>query len=135
MTPAIYEQLIGTLRREPLRLKELQALAADAGSSWSTDQLHLLLACMDGIELDRIELDGADGDNPTVRVGQRSQQDELVEAIAAVVRSQGELPLPAAQVMQLLPKEFTTSETQIKKLAKDAGGLQVVGPGLIGLEK
>ncbi|MFV1967245.1 MAG: hypothetical protein ACC628_17595 [Pirellulaceae bacterium] len=130
MTPAIYEQLVGTLRREPLRLKELHALATDAGCSWSADQMHLLLACMDGIELD-----ATDGDNPTVRIGRRSQQDELVEAIATVVRSQGARPLPTAQVMQLLPKQFTTSETQIKKLAKEASGLQVVGPGLIGLEK
>jgi hypothetical protein len=123
----MYEQLVQTLRREALPLTKLHAFAVDAGSTWSVEQLHLLLACMDGIEVE--ESTGAD---PMVRVGQRSQQEELSEAIIDVVRAQGR-PVPAAQVLQLLPRKFNTSVEQIKKIARETRGLKALGPGLIGL--
>jgi nucleotide-binding universal stress UspA family protein len=128
MMPAIYEQLVQTLRREPLPLTKLHAFAVDAGSTWSVEQLHLLVAYMDGIEVE--ESTGAD---PMVRVGQRSQQEELSEAIAEVVRAQGR-PVPAAQVLQLLPRKFNTSVEQIRKIARETRGLKALGPGLIGLD-
>jgi nucleotide-binding universal stress UspA family protein len=128
MNPAIYEQLVETLRREPLPLEKLHALAVDAGSTWSVEQLHLLLACMDGIEVQ-----SDDAGSPMIKLGQRSQQDELAEAIAEVVRAQGR-PVPAAQVMQLLPRRFTTSVEQIKKMARETSGLRLLGPGLVALE-
>ena len=128
MTPAMYEQLVHTLRRAPLPLTKLHAFAVDAGSTWSVEQLHLLLACIDGIEVEESE----DADS-MVRVGQRSQQEELSEAIAEVVRAQGH-PVPAAQVLQLLPRKFNTSVEQIKKIARETRGLKALGPGLIGLD-
>jgi hypothetical protein len=128
MTPDIYEQLVESLRREPLPLSRLHALAADAGSTWSVEQLHLMLACMDGIEVQ-----DAGNDDPIVRLGQRSPQEELAEAVVDVVRAQGR-PTPAAQIIQLLPSKFTTSVEQIKKLARETRGLKVIGPGLIGLD-
>ena len=128
MTPAIYEQLVQTLRREALPLTKLHTLAVDAGSTWSVEQLHLLVAYMDGIEVE--ESTGAD---PMVRVGQRSQQEELSEVIAEVVRAQGR-PVPAVQVLQLLPKKFNTSVEQIKKIARETRGLKALGPGLISLD-
>jgi hypothetical protein len=124
----MYEQLVHTLRHAPLPLTKLHAFAVDAGSTWSVEQLHLLLACMDGIEVEEWE----DAD-PMVRVGQRSQQEELSEAIAEVVRTQGR-PVPAAQVLQLLPRQFNTSVEQIKKIARETRGLKALGPGLIGLD-
>ena len=127
MNPAIYGQLLQTLRREPQPLATLHALAVDAGSTWSVEQLHLLLACMEGVEVQ-----SADTDNPVVRLGQRSQQDELAEAIADVVRAQGRA-VPAAQVLQLLSGRFTTSVEQIKKLARETSGLKLLGPGLVAL--
>ena len=126
MTPEIYEQLVETLKREPLPLRTLHAYAADAGSNWSVHQLHLMLAVMDGVSVD-----GIDNDNLMVRLGERSQAEQLADAIAEVVRSQGGRPLPAAQVLKLLPGRFTTSVEQIKKIARQASGLRVVGPGLI----
>jgi hypothetical protein len=128
MNPAIYEQLVETLRREPQPLAKLHALAVDAGSTWSVDQLHLLFACMDGIDVQ-----SDDAGTPIVTLGQRSLQDELADAIEEVVRAQGR-PVPAAQVMQLLPRKFTTSVEQIKKLARETSGLRLVGPGLVALE-
>jgi hypothetical protein len=127
MTPQIYEELVQSLRREELPLSRLHALAKDAGSTWSVEQLHLMLACMDGIELKP-----ADSGDVVVGLGQRSPQEELVEAVIEVVRAQGR-PTPAAQIVQLLPAKFTTSVEQIKKVAKDSSSLQVVGPGLISL--
>lgn len=128
MNLAIYGQFVQTLRREPLPLAKLHAMAVDAGSTWSAEQLHLLLACMDGVEVQ-----AAEAENVMVRLGQRSQQDELVEAIAEVVRAQGR-PVPAAQIIQLLPSRFTTSVEQIKRLARETSGLKLLGPGLVALE-
>ena len=112
---------------KPCRLSRLHALAADAGSTWSVEQLHLMLACMDGIEVKSTA-----NDDPIVGLGQRSQQEELAEAVIDVVRAQGR-PTPAAQIIKLLPSRFTTSVEQIKKLARETRGLKVIGPGLIGL--
>lgn len=128
MNPTIYGQLLQTLLRETQPLAKLHALAVDAGSTWSVEQLHLMLACMDGVEVQ-----AADTDNPMVRLGQRSQQDELAEAIADVVRAQGR-PVPAAQVLQLLSGRFSTSVEQIKKVARETSGLTLVGPGLVALD-
>jgi nucleotide-binding universal stress UspA family protein len=128
MTPAIYEQLVQALRREPTPLAKLHALALDAGSTWSVEQLHLLLACMDGVE---VQADNTE--NPMVRLGQRSQQDELAEAIAEAVRAQGR-PVPAAQIMQLLQHRFPTSVEQIKRVARERPGLKCIGPGLIDVD-
>lgn len=128
MTPDIYEELVQSLRRKELPLSRLHALAKDAGSTWSVEQLHLMLACMDGIELK-----SGDHGDPIVGLGQRSLQEELIEAVIEVVRAQGR-PIPAAQIIQLLPGKFTTSVEQIKKMARETRGLKVIGPGLIGLE-
>jgi hypothetical protein len=127
MTPELFGHLVQSLRREPLPLSRLHALATDAGSAWSVEQLHLMLACMDGVELNSVG-----NDEPIVGLGQRSQQEELAEAVIDVVRAQGR-PTPSAQIIQLLPSRFTTSVEQLKKLARETRGLKVVGPGLIDL--
>jgi hypothetical protein len=127
MTPAMYEQLVQMLRREPLPLPKLHAFALDAGSTWSLEQLHLLLACMDGIKVEESQ-----GTDPMVRMGQRSLQEELSETIIDIVRAQGRA-VPAMQVLQLLPKRFNTSVEQIKKIARETRGLKALGPSLIGL--
>jgi len=127
MSPALYEQLVQSLRRGAMPLSKLRALAVDGGSTWSVDQLHLLLECMDGVEIKATTAD------PLVNMGQRSQQEELAEAIFNVVRAQGR-PVPAAQIMQLLAGKFSTSVEQIKRLARENHGLKVIGPGLIGLD-
>lgn len=128
MTPAGYEQLVQVLKREPQKLRQLHALARDGGSTWSIDQVHLMFACMEGIAIDP-----SDEADPLIRIGEQSQQDELADAITEVVRSQGR-PIPAAQVLKLLPAKFTTSAEQIKKIARETSGLNVLGPGLIGVE-
>lgn len=123
MTPEIYTELLGSLKREPLRLEQLHQLAVQSGSRWSVDQLHLMLAVMEGVNV-------ADGDNPLVSLGEQSEEEQLVEAIREIAAAHGK-PLPAAQVLKLLPSRFTTSVEQVKRLARDTSGLNLVGPGLI----
>ena len=65
--------------------------------------------------LDGIEVKSAANDDPIVGLGHRSEQEELAEAVIDVVRAQGR-PIPAAQIIQLLPSRFTTSVEQIKRL-------------------
>ncbi len=125
MTPAIYEEVIDALKREPLPLNRVHALVREGGSSWTEEQVHLFLICMDGVDVD-----ASLGKAPTVRLGQRTEREELVDAIVQVVRSQNK-PLPAAQIRSLLPGRFVTTEAQIKALAKETPGLEVFGPGLI----
>ena len=128
MTPELYGQLVQSMRREAMPLSRLHALAVDAGSTWSVEQLHLMLTCMDGVEVK-----SATNDDPIVGLGQRSQHEELVEAVVDVVRAQGR-PTAAAQIINLLPSRFTTSVEQIKRLARETRGLRVIGPGLVTLD-
>uniref|UniRef100_B8HZR4 Uncharacterized protein n=1 Tax=Cyanothece sp. (strain PCC 7425 / ATCC 29141) TaxID=395961 RepID=B8HZR4_CYAP4 len=125
MNGAIYEQLTEALKQQPLPLARVHAIVCDAGSRWSEEQLHLFLICMDGVEVDA-------GVEPTVvRLGQRTERDELIDAIRQVVRSRAGRPVPAAEVRRLLPSKFVTTEDQIKRLAKETPGLEVFGPGLM----
>lgn len=127
MTPETYKAVIQNLDGHSISLKQFHAAARDAGSGWSIEQLHLMLDCMEGVEVT-----GGDG-NWTIRTGQKSIDEELADAILATIQSQGGRPLPAAKVLELLPARFTTSDAQIRKVAKESTMLQVVGPGMIGL--
>jgi hypothetical protein len=128
VTPAIFEELTELLNRQSEPLSRLHSLALDAGSTWSIEQLHLMLACMEGIELAAI-----DDEVVMVSLGQRTFLQELHEAIIEVVNAQGQM-LPAVQIKDLLPARFTTSVEQIKKLARESKVLKVVGPGLVGFQ-
>ena len=129
MTPEAFRTLTESIANSSIALSQLHAAARDRGSVWSLEQLHLLLSCSEDWRVDK------SGDDWVVhRVG-RSLEDELEDAIAAAVQSQGAKPMPAAAVMSLLPGKFTTSEAQVRKLAKDSSRLQIVGPGLIAIRK
>lgn len=125
MNSLIYEQLTAALKQQPLPLAQVHAIACDAGSRWSEEQMQLFLICMDGVELD------GSGDTPVVRLGQRTEREELINTIRQVVRSRAGRPIAAVEVRRLLPSKFVTTEAQIKVLAKDTPGLEVFGPGLI----
>jgi hypothetical protein len=124
MKPTVYEELTSVLKREPLPLSRAHALTREWGSVWSKDQLQLFLACMDGVELDTTIAD------PIVRLGQRTPEELLTEAIVQVVKSQTK-PIPAGQVVKLLPSQFVTTEAQVRALAKTHPDLEVMGPGLL----
>jgi hypothetical protein len=113
-------------------LDELHAMAVEAGSDWSSDQLWLLLACLDGFRVK-----GGDGDTalPTVSLGDRSPKEKLQDAIVDVVRSEAGRPVPVQKVLSLLPSEFVTSVAQILAVARETPNLEVFGPGLLRLKR
>lgn len=125
MNTEIYEQITDVLKHQALPLARIHAIALDAGSNWTESQIHLFLICMGGVEID------TSSEGLMVRSGQRTEQEELVDTIRQVVRSRGGRPVPAGEIRRLLPSRFTTTEDQIKALAKKTPGLEVFGPGLI----
>ncbi len=125
MTPEIYGNIISALNRESLKFSKVKELAKEGGSNWSNAQLCLLFACMDGIEIETGE------ENPAISLGKRSEQEELVDAIAEIVKVNGGKPIHPREVRRQLPSKFTTSEAQIKALVRESSGLEIFGPGLI----
>jgi hypothetical protein len=132
MTEVILDRLTTALRTKPRKLDELHAMAVESGSDWSTDQLWLLFACLNGF---RLEAGGGDAAMPTVSLGDRSHKEKLQDAILDVVRSEAGRPVPAQKVLSLLPPEFVTSVAQIVAVAREAPTLEVFGPGLLRLKK
>jgi hypothetical protein len=125
MTPALADQLIAALQQKPQTVAEVHAQAMAGGSGWSQPQVQLLLACDHGVVL--AEKNGATLAMPATR----SAEDELAEAIRAVVASFGGRPTAAVAIRQRLPGHLVTSDEQIKAIARSTSGLRVVGPGLI----
>jgi hypothetical protein len=125
MTPEMCKSIADGMGAFAMPLKQLHAAARDRGSVWSLEQLHLLLSCLDDWRIEKL------GNEWVVHRDGRSLEEDLEDAIVAAVQSQGGKPLPAAVVMSLLPSKFTTSEAQVRKLAKESSRLSVVGPGLI----
>lgn len=128
MTPESYKTITESINGQSMPLRQLHAAARDSGSTWSVDQVHLMLAC-----LDDWRVTNAGNDWLVERAG-RSIEEELEDAIVTAVQSQGGRPMPAAVVMSLLPSKFTTSEAQVRKLAKESSRLKVMGPGLIAVK-
>lgn len=125
MTPEGYKTITESINGQSMPLRQLHAAARDSGSTWSVDQVHLMLTCLDDWRVTNT------GNDWLVERAGRSLEEELEDAIVTAVQSQGGRPMPAAVVMSLLPSKFTTSEAQIRKLAKESSRLQVMGPGLI----
>ena len=125
MTPDIYEDVLTEVQREAQAIHDLHRLTQELGSDWSKAQLKLFLTCMDGVEV------GAEG---LVQVGEQRPEEALLAALCDVVKSRGGKPIPAAQVLRLLPSQFVTTEAQIKSIAKGSNLLEVFGPGLLRLK-
>jgi hypothetical protein len=125
MTPENYKTITESINNQSMPLRQLHAAARDSGSTWSVEQVHLLLTCLDDWRVTNW------GNDWLVERAGQSLEEELEDAIVTAVQSQGGRPMPAAVVMSLLPSKFTTSEAQIRKLAKESSRLQVMGPGLI----
>jgi hypothetical protein len=124
MNPDMCKDLTAQLKHSSQSLPDLHGFIQELGSDWSLAQLQLFLVCMDGIEV------GSDG---RVSAGEKSPQEALLDAVVNVVKSQNK-PIPAAQVLRLLPSQFVTTEVQIKALAKESNDLEVFGPGLLKLK-
>jgi hypothetical protein len=128
MTPAIYQLLLPTLRATPTPLSRLHALAREAGSEWSLDQIRLFCTVMEGLGLT------GDGDDPLVQLGGAAPAERLLDAVIAVLHARGGGPLAIDEIIKLLPPEIPTSAAQIRALAKEnPARLRIFGPGLIQL--
>jgi hypothetical protein len=126
----IWEEISGALRNGPIPIGRLEVLIRDAGSDWTTSQLRLFLMCMDGVELEqRSEAE------PLVRLGERTEHEQLVAAITAVIRGQRGKPIHVKEVRRRLPESIVTTEEQIKALARRTSDLEVFGPGLIRIKE
>jgi hypothetical protein len=126
MTPTIYEEITTALKRESLPLTKIHELVKAGGSSWTEAQVHLFLTCMDGVEIIV-----SPGKTPIVKSGKRTEQEELVEAIIEVVKSNVGKPISVAELRKKLPNKFITSDPQIKALVKETSVLEIFGPGLV----
>ncbi len=123
MKPKQAEELLATLKRQPLTLEELHEHVRGAGSVWTTDQLQLFLICVSGV--------AHDASSGVYRIVESSRDGELQEVIVDVVRSFAGRAVPAAEIRKRLPDRFVTTDEQVRAIAKRTSGLEVVGPGLI----
>jgi len=123
MTPVMIEELQRVLAHGQLPIAEATERIRQAGSAWTRDQLLLLAQCYGGLALSE--------DGLTLRLGGRSETDELQDALRDAVASFGGRPVPPAEVRRRLPDRFVTTDEQIRALARKTEGLSVVGPGYI----
>lgn len=129
MTPDVYEKILVSLEHGAMPLSKVHALVIESGSNWSLSQVQLFLSCIDGVEI-KASTDA----ELIVSRGQQNLEEQLIVAIMEIVKSQAGRPIPAAAIKKQLPKQFITSEEQIKALARKTPQLEVMGPGLIRLK-
>lgn len=123
MKPAFLDQLHETLRRQPVRLSKLHALARDAGSQWTPDQLRLLLETLDGFQLGDCE----DVD-PEVSLGEIAPEEALLAAVREILNAEPGRPMQLSRVIEMLPSQFTTSPEQLRGFASKTSDLEIRGP-------
>lgn len=122
MKPALLDQLRDTVRRQPARLSQLHAQVRDAGSSWSPEQLRLLLETYDGFKV---------GDpwapDPEISLGEVTPEEALLAAVRQILTAEAGRPMPVGRVIELLPANLTTSMEQLRALAARTIDLEVRG--------
>ncbi len=123
MKPHVLDQLRETVRRQPARLSQLHAQLRDTGSSWTTDQLRLLLETYAGFKI----ADPASAD-PEISLGEVTPEEALLAAVRQVLTTEPGRPLPIARAIALLPSHLTTSPEQLRALAAKTTDLEIRGP-------
>lgn len=93
-----------------------------AGSSWSAAQHHLFFLAHPAFSVT--------GDQVTIESRGGSGDDHLLSEIIKIVEASGQ-PLPPREIRNRLPSGMTTTDEQVKALAKKSPALEVFGPGLI----
>jgi hypothetical protein len=129
MKTETYEQLLALLRDGPLSFERGLELVREVGDAWSAAQLKLFLTCMDGVEVAPGQAGGL-----VIQAGQRTEQEELLDAVSEIVRSFGGKPVHLTEIRRCLPERFVTTEEQLRALIRNASGLELFGPGLIRLK-
>ena len=122
MTPVVAAELLSLLQVQALTLEEIHNRAGAAGSAWTLDQVRLFLRCLPDVSLEP----------STGRYrNQGSGDGALRAAILDAARSFKGRPVPASEVRSRLPDGFLTTDEQVRAIAKQTPGLEVLGPGLI----
>jgi hypothetical protein len=122
VTPRQAEELLISLKLEPLSLDEADERARLSGSTWTRDQLKLFLLCAPGVERD---------ESGSFHVAAGSAQDALQAAIVEAVQSFAGKPVAAMQVRARFPNHLVTTDEQVLAIARRTTGLEVFGPNLI----
>jgi hypothetical protein len=120
MKPALLDQLRDTIRRQPTRLGQIHAQVKDAGSTWTVEQVRLLLETYEGFTI-------GSGDDPEISLGAATQEEALLAAVRQVLSNEPGRPMPIARVIELLPSDLTTSVEQLRSLAPKTADLEIRG--------
>lgn len=115
MTPEIVGELRARLRAAPRPLEELHRAAVAAGSTWSSEQVALLLSCLP-------DLSEADG---VWRIEGAASSDPLTQALLSLATS---TPLPAAALVGRLPRGVVASAAALCEAARHHPDLELL-PG------
>ena len=115
MTPEIVSDLRARLRSAPRPVEELHQVARAAGSTWTIDQVALLLACLP----DASEKGGM------WHLQAASPPDRLAEALFSVATT---TPLPATALLGRLPGGLVVSAAALCEAASRHAELELL-PG------
>ena len=115
MTPEMLSELRARLRSAPRPLAELHHAARAAGSTWTAEQVALLLACLPDLS----ESDGL------WRMESAAATDPLTEALLSIAVS---TPLPAAVLVRRLPRGVVASAAALCEAARRHPDLELL-PG------
>ena len=126
MQPTTLTPVLQTLHQSPQPLEYLWQAYAHFWQSlgWSEAQVRLWLSCQPDMQVE-----GADGDNPTYRlVGQDAAGVfELAAYVVGLLQAAGK-PVPLGQILQKLPPEQLVTEPMLRTLAKNDPRLLQTGP-------
>jgi hypothetical protein len=113
VNPEIVSELRARLLSGPRPLEELHRAAVAAGTSWSADQVALLLACLPGMS----EQDGL------WRLQASTAIDPLTTALLAVASTS---PVPAAALLARLPRGLLASAAALCEIARRHPDLELL---------
>lgn len=112
MNAQIYAQLKDYMGDSPYHLNDIVQVVGTFGSTWSKEQIQLLLICREEVK----------------QTGEQFcfQQEEEHPLIAFLLKHAGSNPMPARYLLQKLPSDLTTSEGKLCQMAKEDPRFEVV---------
>lgn len=121
MTPDIIHQLLDRMHSQSRPLSELHKTAVAAGSSWSQEQVALLLACLPDVS----------EDSGVYSVTSQQEEDPVTKALLELVTS---TPMPAASFIRKMPKGVVVTPPALCEIARNHPKLELIGSNRIRLK-
>lgn len=118
MTPEIVSEIKTRMGQMNYTLTEIHNWALAAGSSWSEDQVALLLGCL-------VDIKFTDG---TYKAESPEKRDPLLEALLQLV---DEVPIPATVLVRQLPRGIIVTPAALCEKARRNPLFEVVGANRI----